>query len=398
MSIDIGTVLKAGSSYRIADLLGNAHGQSLLEKWYGDSDEPPRCDCSPLHPKLSIVLWSNTGYLSLRAYPNTKQDHHIRCRFGGFTSPLNQESQFSQSAIRIDQSTGEIRITGEFPIRHLRATRHDSTIPCSLSPNRYRRNKMSGLGLLQELWLLSNLTYGSPAHLKIQDWHGVVERLGEVARRVRYNKTPLRDVLAFAGSTGAWIDKRYFFNTADRYRNDPKKRFLVIFPFKSFEKAKFGHKVNFKGSWISVYIDDDVMDDAISRFDCFAGNSDNKLFSIGIGSVEWVNNRSMKMINIAGMPITRRFIPVDSSFDNRVVEALILERGEFSKSLKVLDEYPYSVMHDTQKNPAMEVFGMMSLDAYKDHAQVKTDYYHTTHIPLWVWNTSTTTIPPFPAR
>jgi hypothetical protein len=99
------------------------------------------------------------------------------------------------------------------------------------------------------------------------------------------------------------------------------------------------------------------------------------------------------------MPVTRRFIPVASSYEQEVADALAAEHRTFVKPLDVdatLRMCPDFMLTDTAREYALEVFGMVSIPAYAKHMQDKIALYQQQNVALWSWIPEQHSRPPFP--
>lgn len=116
---------------------------------------------------------------------------------------------------------------------------------------------------------------------------------------------------------------------------------------------------------------------------------DTTQFYIIISVVSMNKAGSITIEQCAVMPVTRDFIPYDSSYEKSVAEALVEQDRAFSKPLRYDSTevtFPDFMLNDMPTPVPMEVYGMVNNAAYTKRKHDK-DLYYKTHYPnFWSWD------------
>lgn len=129
---------------------------------------------------------------------------------------------------------------------------------------------------------------------------------------------------------------------------------------------------------------------------------------VGIFHVEGTPRGHLQLIDAGFMRVSSRFIPVESSYEELVADALVaadraftkpirLEMGDDTLSGKVLPDF---ILYDTTAPRCyMEVFGVRGREDYDARKQEKRQVYDRAGVLLWDWDLSVSqAMPPLPIR
>ena len=129
---------------------------------------------------------------------------------------------------------------------------------------------------------------------------------------------------------------------------------------------------------------------------------------IGIFHVEGTPRGHLQLIDAGFMRVSSRFIPVESSYEETVADALVaadrdftkpirLEMGDETLSGKVLPDF---ILYDTAARRCyMEVFGVQGREDYDVRKLEKRQVYDQKGVMLWDWDLSASKeMPPLPRR
>ena len=108
------------------------------------------------------------------------------------------------------------------------------------------------------------------------------------------------------------------------------------------------------------------------------------------------------------MRVSSRFIPVDSSYEEVVADALVMANRDFSKPVKIetgtdsLDGKVLAdfILYDTASRRCyMEVYGVEGREEYDVRKREKQHIYRQNGVEIWEWDlTRTREMPALPPR
>ena len=89
------------------------------------------------------------------------------------------------------------------------------------------------------------------------------------------------------------------------------------------------------------------------------------------------------------MPTNKNYIPIDSSYEKQVCDALIEQNRRFVKPLRydagneVLEDF---FLIDTDEQVPMEIYGMTGNEEYDERKKAKIAIYERSGLPFWHWD------------
>lgn len=129
---------------------------------------------------------------------------------------------------------------------------------------------------------------------------------------------------------------------------------------------------------------------------------------VGIFQVEGTTHGNLQLIDAGLLRVSTRFIPVESSYEETVADALVAAGRDFTKPirLEISDDtlagkvLPDFILYDTSARRCyMEIFGVQGREDYDARKKEKRRFYEQKGVMLWDWDLSSTAeMPTLPTR
>jgi len=198
--------------------------------------------------------------------------------------------------------------------------------------------------------------------------------------------------------------------SAGKSASAERETLFIIAPLRSLELGQYdSYMLHLRHIGQPVYCKSSLMERLKHRF----GRSLDTLsvgegHVVGIFHVEGTPRGHLQLIDAGFMRVSSRFIPVESSYEELVADALVaadraftkpirLEMGDDTLSGKVLPDF---ILYDTTAPRCyMEVFGIRGREDYDARKQEKRQVYDRAGVLLWDWDLSVSqAMPPLPIR
>lgn len=411
---DVGIVLPDGSIKRISasfqiekpDIF-----QKILAKYHRKTYAVCLCPGKG-EKKLAIKYLETTNTYYLARFPKTENEHAEDCIYRLSTKTVS---------IKHGEKNKEINPKGFVSLR----------IPKTLAPKKkkqkaenpeerirkkirqaqdnLRARKVKPLttlaGLLRLLWEKAGLTVWSPELDAKISYSSVINRIRKAAKSVRVSVYKLSEVLITSAFTSREVEKN---KRALRFAHEKNARVVFVGFLKKY-KTDFQLNQNSVlpvldfSSAFRILIDREEEKVLKKKF----GN-EISLWKKGIHTVcmcvcDIVKKEKetyvLKVVDLAFMNVSERFIPVDSLFELQVEEKLRKEGRFFKKPVIHRPDssiFPDFILLDTKKPVFMEVFEVDSED-YQKRKEEKIETYRKKGKKFWFWEPlKTKEIPSFP--
>jgi hypothetical protein len=316
----------------------------LLERLTAAYETKLRPLCLCRSPGVPMYVARIGDQFVVKRMPLSGGTHDPQCE--SYESPyqLTGLGPLIGSAIRIDGATGVAALKLDFSMTK-RGSRTSAETSGALSPATVKKeaHKLSLRALLHYLWHESGLTEWTSLWTGKRHWWHVRSHLVEAARTMTVRGKPLVDRLfvpePFRAEDKTAIEQRRAVALADirQPAPGPRRLMLLIGEIKEFSQARSGRMVVIRHMpGFRLFIDEKSWKALQTRFsaqlELWQANEAAHLIAImTIGST----GSGLTMINeIALMTVTGEWLPVESVYEERVLEKLTKMRRKSVKGLR----------------------------------------------------------------
>lgn len=388
------------------------------------------CCCLPaeddvIRRRLRVNLSQTTDKCWLSSFPFTGHEHAPDCRFYSVWPDERQAAIYTTGVVRA--GTDGILIvrlpTGLQKKDGVEKTNEDT--PVKTSPGkRHRHPSMKLTGLLHLLWEQSGINFWHPAFDKKKRNPGWVSwKLNNTAARIRIGRLFLQESLLLMARNNSLQSE----DNRKRSRNaeQSSRRLITVSQLATCNEAAEARLQNtlplgFFSGIPELQLPEDVLARLMRSYARELGDWRRGERVIVISESEPpvttftrkdgrnVPQSSSRVIDVALMTVSPRFIPLDSSYEGMIEEKLWKEKRAFIKPLRydgeeqVFPDFVLTDVHGCEALP-MEVFGMNTTE-YLLRKQKKMAHYDKEYGPgrWWQWDAAAdpdgSSIPDFPAR
>lgn len=338
------------------------------------------CGCQ-LEP-LKLVVRERTGKLFLAAWPDQAAAHALDCPF--YSDSRNGAVEYGTGAIQRDGAVTHLKL--HHPMRQVRARPPVDPRPSGeVSRNAtgltadIRREKLHLWGLLHYLWEEAALNRWVPGWHR--DWGFTRYLLRRAAQTTMVEGKPLLQHLYIPPVWNAKkrdeIQAHWASFTAPLILNHRRTASVdsgfVIGTVRSLEPSDYGHVLKLHHHAERFYIDS-TLSDMLARYSRRGwaaakhleapGADAEKPYVVAAMRVEASHSGRMTVVEAALMRVSPRFIPVNSSFEDKLARVLVDEGRMFVRPLHydnhtlALPDFILMDAHgirDTQDKPVPEV-------------------------------------------
>lgn len=392
------------------------------------------CLCNSSTPqRLVIRRKSHAGTAAaffLAGWPEGGEAHDIHCPF--YKEPEDESGKSSESKSCFEEGAdGTFRITPQFSVSLKVDTvvRKKDAIEASPRPSESTRGATL-LAMLQYLWSETGLHRWRAGWYR--DWGRVRYELMGKVEDGQIGKRPLADVLYIpprytpaaaernkaeftARQEPLFTSARQFIDAQNRIAagkaaSAVRETLFIIAPLRGVKESQFdSYQIQLGHIAQPVYCKAPLMQRLQRRF----GRVLNTLNAehghvIGIFHVEGTPRGHLQLLDAGLMRVSSRFIPVDSSYEEVVADALVMANRDFSKPVKIetgtdsLDGKVLAdfILYDTASRRCyMEVYGVEGRAEYDVRKREKQHIYRQNGVEIWEWDlTRTREMPALPPR
>lgn len=355
--------------------------------------------------QLAVKYISDLDIFYLSKYPDSGYEHDPSCRFHEASTSLSDRSQDRDAIERLPDGTVKVKL--RIGIQE-RSGAKGLTVPLSTrSDKRTRKTATALLKLLHLLWVKAGLNEWQPG-CSSRSLNFVSESLRRSASGIKIGFTPLSEVLCLTSSSEGS-------NTDRTNRNivkaciQGKKRLIVVAPLAGYSEERRICATGYLpiyGFWGIPFlkISRELWDTTVKSFPHAVTMWRHGYRVMTITQTDTpVSEQIAVVVDIALMPVSVAWIPIDSIVEGRVEEKLRGENRRFYKPLLYDTKditFPDFVLTDTERDTPMEVFGLDTPD-YVEHKQKKIEHYNRIYGDnWWCWDSvaEPDCIPAFPER
>jgi uncharacterized protein DUF1173 len=390
-----------------------------------------KCLCQS--PPLSLVIREREGKLFLAAWPNDAQHHALDCPFYG--EVRTGATEYSDDVIAsVDERTS-------LALGHqlLQADRNAGSEPdvanrrpAPAKQGGQRKGRLHIWGLLHYLWESGGLNRWYPGWTR--DWGFVRYALRRAAQSTDVDSG--EQLLAHLYVPPVWSEarkdeiRRHWRAFCDplfrnHRRNSSVASGFVIGLVRELDPTEFGYALKLHHHSERFWLDTAIADNlarysrrgwaALKHLEVFT-EPDEKPYVVAALRVEATHTKRLTIVEAALMRVSPRFIPVNSSYEDRLARVLVEQDRQFVRPLHYDNhtmELPDFILKDVDRNvsgvdengrarpTALHVYGA-AIDPIQRDRLVHRDSKaaHSANMAYWQWDASTDADPPAlpPAR
>ena len=318
-----------------AEAIANAFEQRLR----------PRCLCQPGEKCQGVEMYVarlSDSYI-VKRMPNTGSQHATICMSYEPPTSLTGLGQLIGSAIVEDTVSGETTLKLDFPLTKTQRRTYPPSVSTSTPSAPVLGKKLPLLGLLHYLWHQAELTRWHPGFAGRRSWTIVRRHLLLAAEKMIVCGRPLLDCLfipeSFSVENRDVINTRRiqhwanFFPVPDAHQ----PLMLMVGEVKEIKRTRSGYRAVIKHVPDQAFTIDDQLFHRLTR--CFNselalwGSSDS-LRMVMASTIRFFEAGTPSIMELTLMPVTKQWLPVNSTSEQRLIETLALADRAFTVGLR----------------------------------------------------------------
>lgn len=352
------------------------------------------CLCCEQPLKL-VIRRSSTGRYHVAGWPGDGTLHASKCAFHKLDASLTGRSGYTATAIAETDDGTSIRLAAALRQRVDRALVRPKE-KLAGQPAAASRRAVGLLGMLHFLWEQAHLTRWSPGETR--DWTECHHRLRREIAECRTQDGKLGDLLylvpPFRHDAAERNAARFqlFTQRLGRRAEGTIRRGLVLGEIRQLEATTYGQRIGIAHLRGHLYISDQLAARAAHSYRAAFASTAAAGRRVGLFVVE--PSKSGTYLNVCDLAImltSKAYLPVDSSHEITMADALTAARRLFVKPLRydsadaVLPDF---VLLDTVPPTYVEVYGVRGREAYDARKKIKQRHYRDAGVPVVEWDTT----------
>jgi Protein of unknown function (DUF1173) len=341
-------------------------------------------------PAIKLVIRCRSGRYHLANWPDGGHQHDPSCPWYRTHSSVSGRSAYTEAITTTDTGTS-IRLSTPLIVRGATATPMSTPAGTSTSTS---RAAMGPLALLHYLWESAQLNVWHLGHGQ-RTWRTCHTLLGKQTSDCRVNTLDLADTL--------WIVPPFRPEVADRVNaawdrflgrlantGRSRRRGLVLGEIRTTETTDYGVRLRLAHQRAALFATAPLLERAQrsypSVFSSDAGPPARR--QVVLCLIERSPRGYPLIVELAAMLTTNFYLPVDSSHEALMADALVAAGRTFVKPLRY-DRgavFPDFVLVDHEPETYVEVWGVRGREHYETRKRAKQAYYRTAGRALLEWD------------
>lgn len=401
MVYDIGDRRWVKDAPGFAEAIANAHA----------TRQRPRCLCAPEGVEMYVARLAGPhgGYI-VKRMPDTGYRHAYDCPSYEPSADVSGLGQLLGTAINEDPATGQTSLRLGFSLTKMPGRSQTPLAGEESESVATDGTKLSLRGLLHYLWDQAELTKWHPGFAGKRTWGTVRRQLLSASEDKFARGDSLRSRLYIPETF--FVDQRDAINSRRSAQwlqalsapGKPQCLMLLIGEVKEIVPARYGFKAVVKHAPDQAFLLDHQLFRRLGRrFErelALWGGFDRihmmiiATFSVAATGVPVVAELSL-------MPVTQHWLPVESTFEEQLVDRLVSQGRTFSKGLRynlpAMVPVANATLVDTDGEPC-SLRILHKPDSESDES-AQTDSHHNPGLPQrWVWRPEAGAMPPLPKK
>ena len=340
---------------------------------------------------VRLVIRCRSGRYHLANWPAEGHQHAPGCRWFRSHSSISGRSAYSEAITTTEDGTS-IRLSAPLTVRGASAS--PSAKPAAGKAAGTSRRGLGPLALLHHLWESAQLNIWHPQQQR-RTWRTCQVLLGEQVRDCQINTVPLSDAL--------WIVPAFRPEHAERINADwdrflarlttvgsTRRRGLVLGELRTATPTDYSVRLSLAHQKAPLYATPQLMDQARRSYPAVfsehAGQSSRQQVMLCL--VELSPGGYPKVVDLAAMLTATSYLPVDSSHEAEMADALVAAGRAFVKPMSYDGDgvFPDFVLVDDEPETYIEVWGVRGREDYEIRKRAKQSFYRDTGRALLEWD------------
>ncbi|MDT7783022.1 MAG: hypothetical protein QOF58_1441 [Pseudonocardiales bacterium] len=341
---------------------------------------------------VRLVIRCRSGRYHLANWPAEGHQHAPGCPWFRSHSSISGRSAYADAITTTEHGTS-IRLSAPLTVRGASASPSAKPAAAGKATGTSRR-ALGPLGLLHHLWENAQLNIWHPQHER-RTWRTCQALLDEQVRDCEINKMPLTEALwivpAFRPEhaeriNAGWDRFLARLTTTGRTRH----RGLVLGELRDATSTKYSVRLSLRHQKAPLYATPQLMNQVRRSYPAVFSEQTRQSSrpQLVLCVVELSPGGYATVVEMAAMLTTKSYLPVDSSHEAEMADALVAARRAFIKPLRYDGDgvFPDFVLIDDERETYIEVWGVRGRESYETRKRAKQSFYRDTGRTLIEWN------------
>ncbi|MFF3786361.1 DUF1173 family protein [Streptomyces sp. NPDC001933] len=340
------------------------------------------CLCKwPQTPPPRLVIRARGGRFHLAGWPDEGSQHAHHCDFFKLEGELSGRPMHGMGGILQTEDGTSIRL--DVPLTIETASGSTATLdPADSQDTASSRRAVGLLGLTHFLWEEAQLNQWNRPRGGSRHWHNCRARLHGLLDECTVNAYPLKDALyvvpVFRRSTADMHQEAFdrFQQRLSRPEEGSARRGLVLGEVKEIAPSTYGHRIALRHLSKGLFTSGKQLErwkrSYVAAFSSAAGDTARRIALLVVEQRR--PSGALRVVDAAFMLTNRNYIPVDSSYELRMADALTDAGRKLIKPLRwdrSDDVFPDFVLTDTEPPCYVEVYGVRGRASYEIRKRIK---------------------------
>jgi len=383
----VGKVVLAGREFALEDLRAEP---ARFREWFEEArTNPGHAICQCVTPGRRLQVRPRNGLFHLAIWPRDRANHQSACDFSKTPDHLTGASGYTEKALK-ERDDGSVDIKADFSLK-VRTADRNTPAEHKEHTSGGKRASMAMLGLLHNLWERARLNQWQPHWGR--NWSRCTWELGNLEGKI--NRVPMHEALyivpAFESEQKDKIGAGFeAFSSRLVDEGAYRMRGLVLGEVKGLSQTEYGYRLNIRHHAQAYYASKGLVQKvstAARHAMAMMGNPNARIIALLV--VERSKRGFLNIVDMAVMLTTRNYIPVDSSHELTMADALTAAGRAFIKPLlydQVEDTFPDFRLTDVEPETLVEVYGMAGNAEYDLRKAAKQAIYRAEQRTVIEWD------------
>lgn len=346
---------------------------------------------------VRLVIRCRSGRYHLANWPSGGHQHAPGCSWYRSPSSTSGRSTY-EPAITATEDGTSIRLSAQMTIHGVSTDPPTTHVPVAVKPGSSepspttQRRSMGLLAFLHYIWESSQLNVWHPRTGR-RDWRACRALLVEQARDCRVNRRDLAEALwivpAFDRERSEQINAAWegFLHRLTPGRT--RRRGLVLGQIRQISPTDYGLRIRLAHQRAPLYASQQLMDRCARSYPTALGaHASEAGHQVVLCLIERTRRGYPVIQDLAAMLTTTSYVPVDSSHEAKMADALAAAGRAFVKPLHYDGEgvFPDFVLVDESPETYVEVWGVLGREDYEARKRAKQEFYREAGTRLLEWD------------
>lgn len=368
----------------------------------------PRCLC--VDGGVEMYISRVDGRHIVKRMPGTGPDHSPRCESFEPSAELSGLGEVVGGAIQELPNEGLTALKFDFALTKLPG--RVAPVPSAgEKPSSVKTDgkKLTLRGTLHYLWSEAGFNQWAPRMTGKRSWFVIRKYLLAAAQDKVSKGTGLSDLLfvpeTFRSESKDEITQRRIahLRRATSQHHGSRELMIVVGDIKELAPSRYAHKIVFKHlPDFHFMLNEDLFSRLQRHFsaDLALWDALETSHLIGIATFSIGHTGLASVEEIAVMLANENWIPFETMYEKELIDAMTLQGRSFFKGLRynMVNERPLCALCATDTHPRETAMFIDEGTGSDDHQAALSKLMEGSKLPTWVWNVTSSGMPPLPAR